>query len=292
MLVLGGAFGVLFAEMIMSRSTHVLARCWRAALVIAAVSSVFVGICFFDVLGIEHYVPEPSKVADVSIDCTIVDRTATFSSPEAVEAFCDLQRDIIDYHGQGEDLSGYIQIVMQYRLKNGRNVMRQYQIPCCFYQYRNGEMPADEGSLIIDRLLELEDTTEGRASRFASVLGARPRGFSMELEYRSSEDGDEYRTIKLSEAECDDLIEHALRKDLMEGDAGMAWTSDDGEGTLDATLRAFVPRQDSVAAGDEYVENEYDELHQVFYLQLNTRTAPRTVEWICDHYDGITLYSW
>lgn len=281
MMVAGGALGILFSEMIMSRSTHVLGRCWRGALVLTVASVAFVGICHFDLLGMKRFVPTPDAVSDVSIECTIVDRTATFSSREAVATVCDLQRDIIAYNGQGEGLSGYLQVAMQYRLRDGRYVMRQYQIPCCFYQYRNGEMAADEGSLLIDRLLELEDTPEGRASRFASVLDGRTRGFSMELEYRSSEHDNEYRTITLSAAECDDLIEHALRQDLLEGEAGMAWSSGDGDSGLDASLRAFVPR--SKAEGDPT---------QVFYLQLNTRTTPKTVEWVCEHYDGITLYAW
>lgn len=279
LMALGGVLGVLIAEMIMSRSTHVLSRCWRSGLLVAAAALAFVGACAVDLPGMGHYVPEPTKVESVTL---LSDHTDQFvlTSPEAVADACDLQRDIIAYACAGDRNASTVSIDFVYKLDDGRAVMRTYPIIASFFEDEVGDEPDGEGSRLVARFVELADTTEGRMSRFGRLLDGNVADMTIQLEYAVN-DGDVYSaSVTLPTKECESLVK-ALRKDLLEEDAGSLlaqhYWSDEG---FDATLNVQQESEDGLG------------IDVLFDMQLDRERCPHTVAWFEEHHPEIELKPW
>ena len=276
LMVLGGVLGVLIAEMIMSRSTHVLSRCWRSGLVVALASLAFVGVCLFDLTGAAHYVPEPSAVKSVTLMSNFSDQYA-LSSPEGVAAACELQRDIIAYDCAGDRDGQPTTVDFVYELADGRQVIRSYPILAVLYEDEE-DATDDEGSRLLARFVELADGTEGRVSRFGNVLDGGNDTRTYQLEYWVGDDG--YNaSITLPEEEGDSLLV-ALRQDLLEEQAGSlmlqhAW-SEEG---YDATLSV----QEDTGDGGTNV---------LLSMQLDDERCPHTVAWLEENHPEIKLWAW
>ena len=270
-LVLGGFLGVLFAEMIMSRSTRVLGRCWRGGLILAIISIVFVGACYFDLLGIVRRVPAPDEVQSVSMSIDYGEYT-TLTSEEAIEQTCDLHRDIIAYGGEGSRSDEYTTLRISYQLANGQILERTYQVPGNYVAYLTGDRQAEEGDVLIDRFASLLDTEEGRMSRLSDVLDTDADALGITVDYVASSSG-VYESITLTPEERADLLENALRLDLMEEPAG---------GVLYGWGVMLVPENDACI----YVERKgsYDTL---LNLQLSEEGTPHTLAWLHEHHPEI-----
>lgn len=274
LMALGGALGVLIAEMVMRRSTHVLSDCWRSGLIVAIASLAFVAVCAFDLTGAGRFVP---KAEDVELVTLVSDHTDHFdlASSEGVEAACDLQRDIISYGCEGEREGSIVTIDFVYKLSGGRVVKRSYPILASFFEEEGASR--GEGSQFLDRFVELADAPEGRASRFANVLDGGAQGKTYQIEYWVG-DGEAYSvSITVPASEVDGLAE-ALRGDLLEEEAGTllaqhSWT----EEGYDASLS--VQRELADGMG----------IDLLFNMQLDRTRCPHTVAWIEEHHPEIEL---
>lgn len=279
LLVAGGALGVLFAEMIMRRSAHVLRLCWRDALVLAAVSAAFVGVCWFDVLGAARYVPEPTQVEQAFISSDYTDQ-ATLVEQENVAAICDLQRNVLAYDVKQASGDRYTTIHIIYQLSGGRLVKRAYPVLENYQSHYYDGASKNEGSLLLDSFMQISDSREGRASRFEEVLDPQAQ-YSFRVEYCTDINLYEYKTVTLTAAEAADLRDTALSRDLLEEPAGesnqnFASTED----YLEATLYAYDTREGE--------DNE----RCVMALQLGKSNTPHTIAWLAEHHPEIEFIGW
>lgn len=278
-LVAGGTLGVLFSEMIMSRSAHVLGRCWKGALALTCVSVVFVGGCWLDVFGVAHRIPDPSEVREVHIASGYAGEV-TIASQEGIAAVCDLHRALLAYGGGRSTNNGYDTITLAYQLSNGRTLERSYPMWSNYTSYLYEGTSPDEGAELVEQYMQIADTLEGRASRFAKVLDPGAQ-LSFQLEYSTNEERYEYSNVILSPDEQADFVENALRPDLLEEPAGMCirvYDLKSDEDAFDATI---------------YVYDLEDRITEkgvcTFSLQLGEKATPHIVSWLQQHYPEIEL---
>ena len=288
MLAAGGFLGVLFAEMIMSRSAHVLARCWRGGLVLVVAAVAFVGVCRFDVLGRAHAVPAASDVEEVLLASDYSGSGMTITSPERVSEVCDLHRAIIDFGGHADRNLPYTDIRITYKLKGGRAMVRVFPVPSNFFDARDGGVAPDQGAQLMEGFERIANSAEGRASRFDSVLGTLDKSTFVQLEYLVG-DG-QYLELRLTDAELADLMAGALREDLMSEPAGevFAEVGDNYEqrGAYDAhlTVQKILPDQP---------QGEYQQsTEMLLFVQLGERSTPHVVAWLHEHHPEVKLQPW
>lgn len=277
LMAVGAWLGVLIAEMIMRRSTHVLAYCWRTGLALAAASIVFVGACWFDVTGAGHYVPDATEVEKVSVQGNWSNEF-TLTSPEAIASACDLQRDAIAYGGVGDRNGSTFDLMLTYRLKSGRVVHRSYPIISSWFDTEEEPDVIGEGDALVKRFIELADSPEGRAARYAELLEGDLSKLSCSLEYRS-DDGAYEVSADLPADELDGLFE-ALRHDLLEDQAGEVLDQHDWADGYDATL--------NIQTTDE----EGRPIRNLLSMQLCDKSCPQTVAWFVEHHPEIELQPW
>lgn len=282
MMVVGASLGTLFAEMIMSRSTHVLGKAWRSGLVLGCAAVALVATCHFDALGIARHVPQASEVASVQLDCDYRCRDLVVSSPEGVAAACQLHSDLVAYGAAGNRNLPNYEIRLTYQLKNGRSLVRSYPVLSDYYAYRAGERPADEGARLIDALAVIANSQEGRASRFHAVFGADYTSWKLQVEYASG-DGS-YASIELPLAERDDFVQHALRPDLMDEPAGDVFDGDMGMSTEDYDVSVYVLEP-------VHLNTNPDDYTVVLSLWLSDERTPNMVAWMREHHPEIELRS-
>ena len=279
LMAVGAFLGVLFAEMIMSRSARVLKSCWRGGAVLAVASLLFVGVCWFDPAGITRTVPAPEDVTQVKLVGSYADK-ATVTSPEGIADACTLHRDLIAYGGVGNRAYSTYTISFEYQLKNGRKLSRTYPVVYTPTDYGIDRTSNDEGTQLLVRFASLANSREGRASRYDKMLGANARKLTFQIDYNMG-DGS-YRSITLAGDELTDFIENGLRPDLMEEPAGAILGSEpwSEKTTLDATLLIFRPYPDY-------------EAHETLYnLQLDREQSPHVVAWLEEHHPEIVLVPW
>ena len=278
LMVLGGVLGVLFAEMIMRRSAHVLAHCWRSAVVVALAAVAFVGVCRFDLTGAGRYVPAPDEVEEVVLSGNY-DDSFTLTSPENVAAVCELQRDLIAYGGAGERSGSTFTMTITYHLKGGRGVQRAYSVMSRWYDYESLDIAlGDEGTRLVARFADLADSPEGRASRFEDILEGDPSKLLFHIEY-AAPDGEYGKSIDLPASENAGLRE-AVGRDLMEEEAGTMHNGQMWADGYDASIE--VQRR---------LPNGYDFLY-LHNMQLSDERCPHTVAWLKEHHPEVELQPW
>ena len=274
-MVLGGALGVLFAEMIMRRSAHVLAHCWRAALAVAVAAVAFVGICRFDLTGAGHFVPTPDEVEEVVLQGNY-DDSFTLVSPENVAAVCELHQELIT-HGDGEARSGSTYTMMiTYHLKGGRGIQRVYSVASSWPEDGEPDVaPRDEATRLVARFAELADSPEGRASRFADILEGNASELLFHIEYTAA-DGEYGKGIDLPADENTDLLE-AFGRDLMEEEAGALHNEHVWSDGYDASIEVqrSLPTDYGIAC--------------LCNMQLSDERCPHTVAWLKEHHPEVEL---
>ncbi len=145
-------------------------------------------------------------------------------------------------------------------------------MPGNYVAYLTGDKQAEEGDVLIDRFASLLDTEEGRMSRLSDVLDTDADALGITVDYVASSSG-VYESITLTPEERADLLENALRLDLMEEPAG---------GVLYGWGVMWVPENDAYI----YVERKgsYDTL---LNLQLSEEGTPHTLEWLREHHPEI-----
>lgn len=267
----GAILGVVFAEMVMAHSTHVLKRCWKGSVVLACLAIAVGCGMYFDLFGITRHIPEVYEVDAVEVR-VYGDLAAELSSDEGIEQARQLQADILEY---GSSSKGYSQvdIDIRYRLLNGGEVHRTYNV-----NY-NGDLLAEGeaaqvggGNTVIDELGVLSNSLEGRESRFKNIAGDGSADRTVQIESFSYEDDEAHSTITLPAAQVDDFLQNALKPDMLEHEAGVLWMFTESISEINASV--------SINAGDdEYVAS----------LWLSESGTPNSLAWIREHYPTLKL---
>lgn len=282
-LLAAGAFlGTLFAEMIMSRSANVLGKVWRGGMVLVGIALAFVACCHFDVFGMARRVPDPAEVEKVSIDFDYNVKDLTITSPEEIAAACELHRDLLSYGGAGERGMNCFNVTIAYKLKDGSILHRVYPVLSNYYSYLDGQAKPDEGTQVLDEFRQIANSPEGRASRYASLLDGDRAKQVVQLEYVLGDYS--YTSLSLTPEESADLIETALRLDLVEEDAGDVFSNVKSvpEGAYDATLYVYRP-----------LKGRQDDMEQLFCIQqMSEQTLPHVIAWLHEHHPEVELRPW
>lgn len=274
LLAVGAFLGALFADMIMSRSTHVLGSCWREGLALACVMLAFLGACRVDLLGVGRYVPKTDEVEMAILTCDYGSDSMEIASPEGIDDVRALQQHLIDYGGAGETEQAFT-IDVNYKLKSGRFVQRTYPILTNFPVTTLGD---GQDSQLLREFAQIADSDEGRASRFSEALGLKDNAH-VQIEYMR-EDGT-YSSVDLYGQDALDFIQNVLARDLMEEGAGELFyemTADESETTYDAV--AYVE--------DQKRSQEEGYGSYLLSLQLSERT-PNTLAWLDEHHPEVEL---
>ena len=264
------------ADMIMSRSTHVLGNCWREGLVVACVMLAFLGACRVDLLGVGRYVPKADEVETAILTCDYASDSIEIDSPEGIEDVRTLQQNLIAYGGEGDiDTEHAFTIDVTYRLKSGRYVHRTYPVLTNFPVTALGNT---QDAQLLREFAQIADSDEGRASRFSEALGLKDNAH-VQIEYMR-EDGT-YSSVDLYGKDALDFIQSVLAHDLMEEGAGELFyemTADESETTYDAV--AYVE--------DQKRSQEEGYGSYLLSLQLSERT-PNTLAWLEEHHPEVEL---
>lgn len=284
-----GAFlGVLFAQMVMSKSTHALGSSWKGGAVLAAASILLVGACYLDVLGFEGAVPEVAEVDSVEL-LAEWSAAGTFTTDGGIEQVRSLHRQVLEYGDtlkNGDDsltrrydeASNVSTIGMVYHLKNGQLLERTYQVA---YPMDDEGIPGDSlGAQVAEAALAAANSQEAKNSRLAWLLDkdsdAYPEKFYVTIWYDQFDEDDSH-SVGLSMKQAADFAEKALTPDVLEGTVGdlnYFW------GTTGSYLYDA-----SVDVTDERGE-------PLFSYQLSTSGSPNTVAWVKENLPDVKLNSW
>lgn len=274
LLAVGAFLGALFADMIMSRSTHVLGKCWREGLVLACVMLAFLGACRVDLLGVGRYVPESDEVEMAILTCDYGSESIEIASPEGIDDVRALQKHLIDYGGTGDTEHSFT-INMNYKLKSGRFVQRTYPILTNFPVTTLGK---GQDSQLLREFAQIADSDEGRASRFSSVIDLK-NSTGVQIEYML--ESGEYSSVYLSGEDAKDFVSNVLLPDLMEERAGELFyqmTSDEDVVAYNAVAYVEDRRASQAEGYDVYTES----------LQLSEGT-PHILAWMEEHHPEVEL---
>ncbi len=148
-MIVGGGVGYFLGEMILHRSLRVFRKKNLINCVICAAIIVAGLLCIrLDLLGLTEYVPEPEDVAS----CTTQYQNGWTEDPEIIDQVLELHHAILENRDnvEMEEDAGYYSFYLNYRLKNGKQVTRRYNLPA----YKNDGSAADR---LIDRYIALEN---------------------------------------------------------------------------------------------------------------------------------------
>lgn len=285
-LMFAGAFlGVLFAQMAIARSSHVLGGCWKGGLILSAVVALSVMLCHADALGVARYVPEASDVERMEV-LTDYQKAAELTSEEGIAQAQLLQSQALAY-GQAlsdgsasltewakNDEEGYGvstgTVGLVYQLKNGTIVERQY--PVSFQLDKQGKPTDDLGSAVVKAAVELVNTDEAKRSRVQAVLDEPQKEIWV---YYGEGVDDAARTLILGEDEAEDFMKNALAPDAESAahNLNVFWGEEADESkTLDVSIDVLNANESSI-----------------FSYTLNSANTPRTVEWLKQHHPEVGL---
>jgi hypothetical protein len=279
-MVVGAVLGVLFAQMVLARSTRVFKDVWKGALVISGASVLLVGACYFDVMGVATYVPATSQVEKAVLvsDGTQVELT----SEEGIESVRSLHSQIVEYGrlfngltdaddaGQGGDpLSSSTTVV--YEMKDGGIVQRDYEVRF-FYDAETGKRMPGPGADLAEAAEKITNSVEGKRSRLAEALDPQSGCtyvFTIGTDAYNIGLGEEEVTLTRSKAKS--FVEEAFEPDMLEGTAG----------DTDAQRMWGDPSPTELNAS-VIIENDDGRLLCQYWL--DTQTTPHTVAWLEEHY--------
>ncbi|MDO4533299.1 MAG: ABC transporter permease [Coriobacteriia bacterium] len=284
-MVLGAALGVLFAQMVLARSTRVFKDVWKSALVLSCASVLFVGACYFDVLGISTHIPETVEVERALLICDGM-QEGEFTSESGIESVRSLHRQALEYRQQVEGLTDADAMAAQdaatsttaitviFELKNGDMMRRDYEIPFG-YDPETAKVLPGPGSEVIESAGALANSEEGKRSRLAVALDPESGctyTFTLGLGQDEPEGGEQ--TVIVSPGQVKSFIEDAFEPDMLEGPAGDSTVLWMWRGTSPTAVNANMYIVDK----DGRYLCEY---------QLDTEKTPHTVAWLKEHYQSL-----
>ena len=134
---IGSIISYLIAEMILQKSIWVFKNL-KGYLIYLIIAAIFIVCIQTDILGYERRLPEIENISGISYNryAYLEEKPALLVSPEIIEATHAFHKSIIDnrkwLENHTEDYS--YNILLNYKLKNGKLLTRHYQLPYAFFE--------------------------------------------------------------------------------------------------------------------------------------------------------------
>lgn len=269
LLIAGAIIGWFAAEMLMQKTVRVFRGKWTGCLIVCGVLAVLsIGIKL-DVFGIERYVPVPEEIESLYISAGNVQ----YTDPENIRLLTELHRQIIDHKDQHENTMEPINLYMQYTLKNGRTVYRNYSLDGA---YEAREDP-DSDVMRLQQLLNVPEAVFFRAFNSPIPMSEETVAYMDFGCYDTNS-----KAYVFTAEETMDFIENALLPDMDECIMGRVWHVRNAayyDTYTNWVVNIHLERTVTDEKGETQVEN--DEVY--FHLQMD---AERSLTWLKEHTDA------
>ena len=250
-MVFAGLLGYFIAEMLLKKSFHVFRRGWVGAAAVAAVLlALGVGMSL-DLTGFEHRIPTAEELEDVSVSLSSAsgwsEATFTPDDTDSLELVRAAHSAVIadkarqqkfgrmdaPYDGEIE------QLMLDYQLKNGRHIQRQYYVYVTDADLRSPDSP-------YSRLDTLQQDPAFAYSRVFSVsqedmLTLQSHISGAYLTYRA--DSAQYGDTQLTAEQARSLVASAIR-DIEAGRVTRSLAEEPLQTRYELDVYTVTPRQD------------------------------------------------
>ena len=270
-MLIGAFVGYFAADMLMKKTLRVFeSKNWIGFIITAALIAALVIGAEFDVFGYERAVPELGEVEEVVVQCN--GEPVVLSEEENIELTRQLHASIISHKNENEALEqsrqfyDYYYLTINYSLKNGKLVMREYSI----------YIPDENGNDDIFALTDIMNTDEAIASRKSVEIPVKESTLSYAGVNLFDGNAGEYLDYNLTAAQMQELYETCILPDMKEKTLGKIWYITD-ESFLDYVCDAdinFELRQRVIDERGLY-SYKYD-----YFSTTVTMGATRTKEWL------------
>lgn len=161
---LGGAIGYIGAEMLLQKSMKVLKRSWKGLAAAIAVILLCNGAIGVDVFGVVDRIPDPDDIESVTVTNYSYDYDAVVMPEDGImDKVISLHSTILENKEYNESIYydrysyengkrySFENIKLEYKLKNGSTINRQYYVPLYYYDGAD-VMHTNEiyGDLVVD----------------------------------------------------------------------------------------------------------------------------------------------
>lgn len=202
--LIGAVIGFIIIYMIVRKKFNIFRDVWKQALVFACAAFAFLMVLHLDIFGVENYIPDMDKVesADLSSCREII------TDPETLEACAALHQAIIEQKNElqkppREEYQYNEWIRITYTLKNGKTVLRSYDIPI-------NELTVGTDDAI---LMQYYDIINQPENVMAQLLC---KDFSPEMVYGITYCGSK-EDVEIEDSNAQKAISKALIADIEEG---------------------------------------------------------------------------
>lgn len=227
-LLAGATLGYFAGQMLLHKSMRVFRK--RYVVNWASVCAVIFAamLCVrLDLTGYSSYVPETQEIQSASLGYSgdFSDDPWFIEGVRSLHQDCIDQQDIIEARGQD---SYNIRVILCYTLEDGKQVERQYLIPCEAEQYDN------ENSLVCQYETLYNDP-------YYKLLRLLPRDFdNLAIESCQLYNNSDENTIWLNQTETREFISTCLAPDLRESHMGNTAWNDASTYTVDTYVGLWV----------------------------------------------------
>lgn len=270
MLLIGAFIGYFAAQMLIDKSLNVFRANIKGYALSCCVLIAVAAVCEFDVFGYERWTPESDEVESISLT-GLINVSGDIQEPENIQAFVDMHRQIIAHKPQNENAHTTYSIPINYYLKDGRTVSRNYQVDCSI-EALNG--PESELMLWQD-ICNSEEVTYYRTS-FAIPVTAHSLGLCSIESYSVDGEGRyEGESFTLTTLQALELYNECMLPDIEDGNMGHFWAmqyDDFFDVKSNTTIHIELIDRDykNGSNGQRYYSIEFN-------VQMN---SARTIEWI------------
>ena len=257
--ILGAALGFVISEMVIRKSLRIPRTVWRGCAVTAAVCCLVVVGAKCDLSGYARRIPDAEQVASVQISCN--GYSSTLSETENIQAVEDIHRAVVSEREKITDDSNLTSLRLIYKLKNGKELVREYTLPGT--------------SARLGPIEQVLNSDEARTTRNTPDLPMTLEHITYANIAYEVESGD-YVSVELTAEQALDLYENAIVPDCADGTMGRAWLTDSStrQSTAYAVNINYQLAQYDPATGESTYAN-------VDYTPLTDST--RTLAWLRAH---------
>ncbi len=257
--ILGAALGFVISEMVIRKSLRIPRTVWRGCAITAAVCCLVVVGAKCDLSGYARRIPDTEQVASVHLSCNGYD--ATLSEAENIQAVENIHRAVVSEREKIADDSDLTSLRLIYKLKNGKELVREYTLPGT--------------SARLGTIEQVLNSDEARTTRNTPDLPMTLEHITYANIAYEVESGD-YVSVELTAEQALDLYENAIVPDCADGTMGRAWLTDSStrQSTAYAVNINYQLAQYDPATGESTYAN-------VDYTPLTDST--RTLAWLRAH---------
>ncbi len=257
--ILGAALGFVISEMVIRKSLRIPRTVWRGCAITAAVCCLVVVGAKCDLSGYARRIPDAEQVASVHLSCNGYD--ATLSETENIQAVENIHRAVVSEREKITDDSDLTSLRLIYKLKNGKELVREYTLPGT--------------SARLGTIEQVLNSDEARTTRNTPELPMTLEHITYANIAYEVESGD-YVSVELTAEQALDLYKNAIVPDCADGTMGRAWLTDSStrQSTAYAVNINYQLAQYDPATGESTYAN-------VDYTPLTDST--RTLAWLRAH---------